>query len=327
MLRRKWSALARSPRRMKNVPKRRRATSRPGSSASTWKSHLGDEFDGVITGVTNFGVFVQITELMTDGLVHVTSLANDYYKYDAGSQRLVGERSGHTYSLGEEMRIRVQRVDMETRKIDFRPVTELAKPQKQRPPARRASMSKSHYITGLRAVEQLLATDRPTFAVFMPSIRRPIRGSRPSSRPRAGRYRDPGCEPGPSDADQRRSAPSGRRCRGPAQHSHGRGGLRTLVEAAPAGAEIRCCCWLSTAYRTRTTWAPACARPMLPASTPSSCRAMVRPVWGLPSAKSPPGPLNSCRSRRWATWARCWHGSAITAYARWHQRQGRSQPL
>jgi ribonuclease R len=86
------------------------------------EGHLGDEFDGVITGVTNFGLFVQITELMTDGLVHVTSLANDYYKYDAGSQRLIGERSGKTFSLGEPMRVRVQRVDMETRKIDFRPV-------------------------------------------------------------------------------------------------------------------------------------------------------------------------------------------------------------
>ena len=86
------------------------------------ESHLGEEFDGVVTGVTNFGVFVQITELMTDGLVHVTSLANDYYQYDAGSQRLIGERSGHTYSLGEKMRVRVHRVDMETRKIDFRPV-------------------------------------------------------------------------------------------------------------------------------------------------------------------------------------------------------------
>ena len=86
------------------------------------EGHLGDEFDGVITGVTNFGVFVQITELMTDGLVHVTSLANDYYKFDAGSQRLVGERSGHTYSLGEEMRVRVHKVDMDSRKIDFRPV-------------------------------------------------------------------------------------------------------------------------------------------------------------------------------------------------------------
>lgn len=86
------------------------------------EGHLGDEFDGVITGVTNFGLFVQISDLMTDGLVHVTSLANDYYHFDAGSQRLVGERSGKTYSLGEAMRVRVQRVDMETRKIDFRPV-------------------------------------------------------------------------------------------------------------------------------------------------------------------------------------------------------------
>ncbi len=88
------------------------------------EGHLGDEFDGIITGVTNFGLFVQITDLLTDGLVHVTSLANDYYHYDAGSQRLKGERSGRTFSLGEAMRVRVQRVDMETRKIDFRPVDE-----------------------------------------------------------------------------------------------------------------------------------------------------------------------------------------------------------
>ena len=86
------------------------------------EGRTGQEFDGVITGVTNFGLFVQITELMIDGLVHVTSLANDYYKYDAGSQQLVGERSGKTFRLGEPMRIKVQRVDMETRRIDFRPV-------------------------------------------------------------------------------------------------------------------------------------------------------------------------------------------------------------
>ncbi len=107
------------------------------------EGHLGEEFDGVITGVTNFGLFVQITELMTDGLVHVTSLANDYYKYDAGSQRLVGERSGHSYSLGAEMRIRVQRVDMETRKIDFRPVvTDGDEKQPRKPSKKRTSGSR-----------------------------------------------------------------------------------------------------------------------------------------------------------------------------------------
>ena len=88
------------------------------------EAHLGDEFDGVITGVTNFGLFVQLRELLVDGLVHVTSLANDYYHYDAGSQHLVGERTGRTYKLGEPMRVRVQRVDLENRRIDFRPVEE-----------------------------------------------------------------------------------------------------------------------------------------------------------------------------------------------------------
>ena len=84
------------------------------------EQHLGDEFDGVVTGVTNFGVFVQITDLLVDGLVHVTSLKNDYYKFDAGSQSLVGERTGRKYRLGDAMRVQVNRVDMETRRIDFR---------------------------------------------------------------------------------------------------------------------------------------------------------------------------------------------------------------
>jgi ribonuclease R len=86
------------------------------------QSHLGDEFDGVVTGVTNFGVFVQISDLLVDGLVHVTSLTNDYYHFDSGSQSLVGERTGRTYRLGQAMRVQVQRVDMDTRRIDFRPV-------------------------------------------------------------------------------------------------------------------------------------------------------------------------------------------------------------
>jgi ribonuclease R len=85
------------------------------------EQHLGDEFDGVITGVTNFGVFVQISELLVDGLVHVTSLSNDYYHFDSGSQSLVGERTGRKFRLGDSMRVQVNRVDMETRRIDFRP--------------------------------------------------------------------------------------------------------------------------------------------------------------------------------------------------------------
>ncbi len=85
------------------------------------EQHLGDEFDGVITGVTNFGVFVQIGALLVDGLVHVTSLANDYYHHDPGTQSLVGERTGQRYRLGDALRVKVSRVDLDTRRIDFQP--------------------------------------------------------------------------------------------------------------------------------------------------------------------------------------------------------------
>ena len=84
------------------------------------EDHLGNEYTGVITGVTNFGVFVQLEELLIDGLVHVTSLVNDYYQFEPEKQQLVGERTGRTYRLGEEMQVLVHKVDMETRRIDFR---------------------------------------------------------------------------------------------------------------------------------------------------------------------------------------------------------------
>ena len=88
------------------------------------ENKVGEEFAGVISGVTNFGVFVQISELLIDGLVHVTSLSNDYYHFDSGALQLVGERTGRKYRLGDPMRVRVQRVDMETRRIDFAPADE-----------------------------------------------------------------------------------------------------------------------------------------------------------------------------------------------------------
>lgn len=83
---------------------------------------VGEEFDGVITGVTNFGVFVQLDNLQIDGLVHVTSLSNDYYQFDPGRLELKGERSGRRYRLGDAMTVQVQRVDLDTKRIDFRPV-------------------------------------------------------------------------------------------------------------------------------------------------------------------------------------------------------------
>jgi len=81
---------------------------------------IGNDYEGVVTGVTHFGLFVQIPEYQIDGLVHVSTLGNDYYEYDPGGQRLVGSRRGQEYALGDELSVTVHKVDLDTRRIDFR---------------------------------------------------------------------------------------------------------------------------------------------------------------------------------------------------------------
>jgi ribonuclease R len=93
---------------------------------------VGEEYPGIVTGVTSFGLFVQVPELQIDGLVHVTSLHNDYYRHNPSRHQLVGERSGRTYGLGDALLVQVQRVDMDTRRIDFRPVEEAGKSRRRR---------------------------------------------------------------------------------------------------------------------------------------------------------------------------------------------------
>ncbi|CEK12126.1 Exoribonuclease R [Legionella hackeliae] len=83
---------------------------------------LGQVFQGTISAVTGFGIFVELNEIYVEGLVHITSLRNDYYAFDAVKHRLVGERSGHVYRLGDKMSVMVARVDLDERKIDFEPV-------------------------------------------------------------------------------------------------------------------------------------------------------------------------------------------------------------
>jgi ribonuclease R len=80
---------------------------------------IGEEFDGIISGVTEFGIFVELTEVYVDGLVHVTALGNDYYRFDAAHHRLMGDRTRKTYRLGDKLRVRVVRVSLDEMKIDF----------------------------------------------------------------------------------------------------------------------------------------------------------------------------------------------------------------
>lgn len=83
------------------------------------QDQVGQVFKGVIASVTGFGFFVRLDELFIDGLVHVSSLDNDYYRFDQIGQRLIGEPGGQTYRLGDRVDVRVEAVNMDERKIDF----------------------------------------------------------------------------------------------------------------------------------------------------------------------------------------------------------------
>jgi ribonuclease R len=80
---------------------------------------IGDTFDGTISGVTHFGLFVTLDGLNVDGLLHVTELGSDYFHYDAVHHALNGERSGRSYRLADRIRVKVARVDLDATKIDF----------------------------------------------------------------------------------------------------------------------------------------------------------------------------------------------------------------
>jgi len=81
--------------------------------------HVGDTFEGVIASVTNFGFFVRLTEFHIDGLVHISALEGDYYRYDEVKQHLIGERLGTVYRLGDQLEVKVAAVNLDERKIDF----------------------------------------------------------------------------------------------------------------------------------------------------------------------------------------------------------------
>ena len=82
---------------------------------------IGEEFDGIVSGVVAFGIFVEIPQYLVEGLVHVNDLADDYYLLDERRYRLVGQNTGKVYQLGDPVRVRVARVLKDMRKIDFVP--------------------------------------------------------------------------------------------------------------------------------------------------------------------------------------------------------------
>jgi ribonuclease R len=84
------------------------------------REHLGEEFGGVVTAATGFGIFVTLDAMYVEGLVHITELGGEYFRFDEARQELRGERSGLRYAIGTRVRVQVSRVDLDGRKIDFR---------------------------------------------------------------------------------------------------------------------------------------------------------------------------------------------------------------
>jgi ribonuclease R len=83
------------------------------------QDRVGEQFDGVIAAVTNFGFFVELVGVHVEGLVHVSSLSSDYYHFDPAKQRLTGERSRTSFALGDTVSVTVVRVSLDDKKIDF----------------------------------------------------------------------------------------------------------------------------------------------------------------------------------------------------------------
>ena len=82
--------------------------------------HLGEEFEGAVSAVTSFGLFVTLDAMYVEGLVHITELGGDYFRFDEARQELRGERTGLRFALGSKLRVQVSRVDLDGRRIDFR---------------------------------------------------------------------------------------------------------------------------------------------------------------------------------------------------------------
>jgi len=83
------------------------------------KNKLGEEFIGTISGVTQFGIFVQLDDIYIEGLVHITELGADYFQFDEARHELRGERTGKRYQLTDKVKVQVSRVDLDARKIDL----------------------------------------------------------------------------------------------------------------------------------------------------------------------------------------------------------------
>jgi ribonuclease R len=159
------------------------------------REHLGEEFSGTVSAVAGFGLFVTLDALYVDGLVHITELGGEYYRFDEARGELRGERTGIRYAVGARVRVQVSRVDLDGRKIDFRMVREgeaerlLARGERVRPPAGVASAAEE--LAAVRETDRAVKTATRALKGkgTGEAAKRPRRPGpqRPAPRPRARR--------------------------------------------------------------------------------------------------------------------------------------------
>jgi ribonuclease R len=110
------------------------------------QDRVGESFDGLVTSVTGFGLFIELKDIYIEGLVHITALPADYYNFDQVHHRLVGERSGRSFRLGDTVRVVIARVDLDERKIDFE--MDKSQPENQRTDVEASRAARKNLIEG-----------------------------------------------------------------------------------------------------------------------------------------------------------------------------------
>ena len=153
-------------------------------SVTTWlnatimQQHLGEEFVGVISAVAEFGLFVTLKDLYVDGMIHVSQLGDDFFVFDQASQSLIGQARGQSFSLGDEVKIKVAAVNLEDRKIDFELIQQLSH-------AGRAIRMRAPRVAkpfSREATEEVFS-ERPSKATLSENGEQPVPKKKPKSKP------------------------------------------------------------------------------------------------------------------------------------------------
>jgi ribonuclease R len=148
------------------------------------QQHLGDEFVGIISAVTEFGLFVTLKDLYVDGMIHVSQLGEDFFLYDQASQSLIGQNRGQSFSLGDEVKIQVAGVNLEERKIDFQLVqqlTHLGRTIRQKAP-------RTNTANRASTTEEVFGKPQSTTAKLSEDGEKPVRKKKDKSKSSSNSY-------------------------------------------------------------------------------------------------------------------------------------------